>query len=145
MFAIHRFPNGSGMWLQGSLGSGIPKYQWEHCKVLSHQSAPNIAMGFPREMPYVPDCLHSVWILLETEGNRRICCLSKPIKAKITDLLYIDDIKIYAASEGKLGRIMKETRRTMSDVGLQWYQNKCAVVHVKRGQLEVSSIVFWEL
>ena len=36
------------------------------------------------------------WKLKATEGYR----LSKPISAKITDVLYIGDMKMYAASEG---------------------------------------------
>ena len=80
--------------------------------------------------------LNSVaWKLKATEGYR----LSKPISAKITNVLHTDDMKMYAASEGKLGRVMKETRGTMSDIGLKWNERKCAVVHVKRGQLEDST------
>ena len=78
------------------------------------------------------------WQLKATEGYR----LSKPISAKITDVLYTDDMKMYAASEGKLGRVMKETRGTMSDTGLRTVERDEAcstVVHVKRGQLEGSA------
>ena len=45
------------------------------------------------------------WRLRETEGYR----LSKPIKVKVTDLLYIDDLTVFAASESKLNRVLKET------------------------------------
>ena len=39
-------------------------------------------------------CLNSVaWRLRATEGYR----LSKPIDVKVTDLLYIDDLKVFAA------------------------------------------------
>ena len=56
-------------------------------------------------------------------------------------MLYIDDMKMYAASEGKLGRVhvMKETRGAMSDFGVKWNEKKREVVHVKRGQLEDSA------
>ena len=81
-------------------------------------------------------CLNPIaWKLQETEGYT----LSKPIGAKITDLLYVDDLKVYAASEGKLKRVLRETRVAMEDVGLQWNERKCAVVHVKRGCLQESS------
>ena len=40
---------------------------------------------------------------------------------------------MYAASEGKLGRVMKETRGTMSGVGLHLNEKKCALVCVKLG------------
>ena len=37
---------------------------------------------------------------------------------KVTDLLYIDDLKVFAASESKLNRVLKETRGAMQDIGL---------------------------
>ena len=45
------------------------------------------------------------WRLRTREGYR----LSKPIKVKVTDLLYIDDLTVFAASESKLNRVLKET------------------------------------
>ena len=55
-------------------------------------------------------CLNPVaWRLRATEGYR----LSKPIGVKVTDLLYIDDLKVFAASESKLNRVLKETRGAM--------------------------------
>ena len=49
-----------------------------------------------------------------SEGYR----LSKPIGVKVTYLLYIDDLKVFAASESKLNRVLKETRGAMQDIGL---------------------------
>ena len=61
-------------------------------------------------------CLNPIaWKLRATEGYR----LSKPIGAKITDLLYVDDLKVYTAWEGKLERVLRETRVAMENVGLQ--------------------------
>ena len=75
-------------------------------------------------------CLNPVaWRLRATEGYR----LSRPIGVKAADLLYIDDLKVFAASESKLNRAPKETRGAMQDMGLHWNQKKCSVVHVKRG------------
>ena len=51
----------------------------------------------------------------------------------MTDLLYIDDLKIYAASEKKLNTVLRSTRGKTQDIGLQWNPKKCSVVHVKRG------------
>ena len=51
----------------------------------------------------------------------------------MTDLLYIDDLKIYAVSEKKLNTVLRSTRGKMQDIGLQWNPKKCSVVHVKRG------------
>ena len=59
-------------------------------------------------------CLNPIaWKLRATEGYR----LSKPIGAKITCVLYVYDLKVYAASEGKLERVLGETRVAMEDVG----------------------------
>ena len=75
-------------------------------------------------------CLNPIaWKISATEGYR----LSKPISFKVTDLLYIDDLKIFAASESKLNRVMNMVKTTMEDVGLAWNPKKCAVVHVRRG------------
>ena len=67
--------------------------------------------------------------LKATEGYR----LSRPIGSKITDLLYIDDLKIFAASQTKLATVMKSTQTAMKDMGLRWNPQKCSVLHVKGG------------
>lgn len=75
-------------------------------------------------------CLNPIaWKISATKGYR----LSKPIDTKFTDLLYIDDLKIFAASESRLSCVMKSVKTAMEDVGLQWNPKKCAVVHFKRG------------
>ena len=71
-------------------------------------------------------------MLKATEGYR----LSKPIGKAVTHLLYIDDLKIFAASREKLGRAMAAVRGAMKDIGLEWNERKCSVAHVKRGTLE---------
>ena len=69
-------------------------------------------------------CLNpNAWSLKATEGYG----LSKPLSTKVPDLLYIDDLKIYAASEKKLNTVLRvrSTRRKMQDTGLQWNSKKC--------------------
>ena len=73
-----------------------------------------------------------VWKLQASEGYR----LSKPINTKITDLLYVDDLKVYAASEAKLKVVLREVQKAMGDIGLLRNERKCAVVNVKRGCLQ---------
>ena len=71
-------------------------------------------------------CLNPVaWKIRAAEGYRT----SKPINNKVTGLLYIDDLKIFAASESKLERV----KSSMEDVGLKWNPKNCVVAHVKRG------------
>lgn len=65
-----------------------------------------------------------------TEGYR----LSKPLDLKITNLLYIDDLKIFAASENKLSTVLKVTKAAMQDIGLKWNAKKCSVTNVKKGE-----------
>ena len=73
-------------------------------------------------------CLNPIaWKISASEGYK----LSKPISVKVTDHLYIDDLKIFASSESKLNRVMESTKYAMEDVGLQWNSKKCAVVHVQ--------------
>ena len=54
----------------------------------------------------------------------------------LVDVLYIDDLKIFAASREKLRRVMVAVRGTMKDIGLEWNKRKCSVAHVKIGTLE---------
>ena len=76
-------------------------------------------------------CLNTVaWKLKATEGYK----LSKPIALKISNLLYIDYLKIYAASESKLNTVLKTTKDAMKDIGLEWNSKKSSVANIKRGK-----------
>ena len=56
--------------------------------------------------------------------------MSKPISLKITDFLYIDDLKVFAASESELRRVLRSVKDDMECVGLKWNEKKYAVAHV---------------
>ena len=57
-------------------------------------------------------CMNSIaWKVRATEGHM----LSRPISIRVTDLLYIDDLKIFAASESKLNTVLKSTKSAMED------------------------------
>ena len=137
MFSQHRFPK----WI-GNVVARLTRKWNTKISVRTLQGAETseriqFNKGLPRGDALCPRLftlsLNPVaWKLKATEGYH----LTKTISAKITDVLYADDMKMYAVSEGKLGRVMKETRGTMSDVGSKWNERKCALVHVKRGQLE---------
>ena len=45
--------------------------------------------------------------------------LSRPVSTRITDLLYIDDLKVFAASESKLHQALTTTQAAMRDIGLE--------------------------
>ena len=70
---------------------------------------------------------------MEVKGNRSLK-LSKPIALKITNLLYNDDLKIYAAPESKLYTVLKTTRDVMKDIGHEWNSKKSSVANIKRGK-----------
>ena len=42
-----------------------------------------------------------------------------PISLKITDLLYIDDLKVFAASESKLRRVLRSVKDDMKCVDVK--------------------------
>ena len=72
-------------------------------------------------------CLNPIaWKISASEGYR----LSKPIDTKVMDPLYIDGLKIFAASESSC--VMKSVKTVMEDLGLHWNPKKCAVVHLMR-------------
>ena len=47
-------------------------------------------------------------------------------------MLYVDDLKVFAASEAKLNTVLRATSTAMQDIGLQWNPKKCTVIHVRR-------------
>ena len=131
MTDVHRLP----IWLGGKLCAS-----WNTRVVATTSQGRETSRkirfmkGLPQGDPLCPRlftlCLNPVaWRVRETEGYR----LSKPIEVKVTDLLYIDDVEVFASSERKLNRVLKETRGAMQDVGLHWNKKKCSVVQVKRG------------
>ena len=68
-------------------------------------------------------CLSPVaWKLCSTEGYR----LLRPVGSKVTNLLYIDDLKVFAASQAKLNIVLKMTKEAMEDIGLQLNPKECS-------------------
>ena len=139
MFALHRFPTWIGNLIARLCGRWNTKITAVTKQGVEISERIAFRKGLPQGDALCPRlftlCLNPIaWKLKASEGYR----LSKPISAKITDLLYIDDLKIYAASEAKLEWIMKGVRNAMEDVGLQWNERKCTVVHVRRGRLQES-------
>ena len=91
--------------------------------------------GLPQGDAFCPRlftlCLNPVaWLLRATEGYK----LSKPISTKVTDLLYIDDLKVFASSESKLHKVLTTTQAAMRDIGLELNPKKCSIINVKRGK-----------
>ena len=131
---VHRFPG----WLCDVVTK--PCGSWSTrivatTKLGSKTSRPiNFKKGLPQDDTLCPRlftlCINPVaWKLSATEGYK----LSKPIGSKVTHLLFIDDLKVFAESEVKLYRVLKLTKSAMEDIGLQWNPKKCNVVYVKKG------------
>ena len=47
--------------------------------------------------------------------------------------MYIDELKVLVASEAKLNWVLRVTKAAMGDNGLAWNENKCDMVHIKKG------------
>ena len=61
--------------------------------------------------------------------------LGKPMQGKMTNRLFVDDLKVYAKSKQKLIKVLSDTKSQMMDAGLVWRDAKCAVLHLKRGKV----------
>ena len=55
---------------------------------------------------------------------------------KVTHLLYIDKLKIFASSATKLERVTTTVTYGMECIGLRWNEKKCTIPNVKRGSLD---------
>ena len=110
MFSLHRFPK----WI-GRLIARLSD-KWRNTRIvirtqegLEVSQRISFRRGLPQGDALCPKlftlCLNPIaWKLRATERYR----LSKPLNAKITNLLYVDDLKVYAASEGKLEGVFSE-------------------------------------
>jgi len=135
MIKIHRFPE----WICNTI-TNLSK-TWNTRIVTTtrqgHEQSEIIRFhkGLPQGDALCPRlftlCLNPfAWKLKATDGYK----ISKPISTKITNLLYIDNLKIFAASETKLNTVLKATGNAMKDIGLKWNPKKCSVINIKRGQ-----------
>ena len=124
MFTLHRFP----IWFAKVM------------ERLANCWNTTIKKGLPQGDALCPMllilCLNPIaWKVRATEGYR----LSKPISTKITHLLYIDDMKLFAASENKLKRVMTVAKNGMESTGLKWNDKKSTVIQLKRGHVQQGS------
>ena len=54
---------------------------------------------------------------------------------KITHLLFVDDLKLYAKSENKISVVKKKVKEMYEDIGMPWGLEKCASLHIVRGKV----------
>ena len=62
-------------------------------------------------------------------------------KKKINHLLYIDDLKVYAKDEEEMVRCKNLVEEFSNDIGMEFGLDKCAVLHLKKGNITNSPIV----
>ena len=74
------------------------------------------------------------WELRRFEGYK----LSKPLKGKITHVLFIDDLKTYNNSQKSQCITMSHAKSIMQDAGLTWNVKKTKVANIKRGIADIS-------
>ena len=83
-----------------------PGLQRIRSKGVKHLGQLDLLKASDRGMPFALiflDCLKPVaWLLSAFQGYR----LSKPLETKVTHLLYVDDLKVFAASEAKLNTVL---------------------------------------
>ena len=81
-------------------------------------------------------CLSSTaWYIRSTEGYS----ISKDKNRKVTQNLFVDDLKTYHKSQSKATLITNTVKRMFEDIELSWGLQKCAAVHIKKGKLMSSS------
>ena len=61
--------------------------------------------------------------------------LSKTIQLKITQMLFIDNIKLFTGNERELYPALKEVKLCLKDLNMSLGNDKCAVMTVKSGEL----------
>ena len=137
MFSVHRFPQWIGNLIERLSAKWNTRISIRTRQGTELSERILFARGLPQGDALCPKlftlCMNPIaWKLQASEGYR----LSKPINTKITDLLYVDDLKVYAASEAKLKVVLREVQAAMGDIGLLWNERKCVVVNVKRGCLQ---------
>ena len=58
---------------------------------------------------------------------------------RINHLLYMDDVKMYAKNRNELDSMMNTLRIFSGDIGMQFGLDKCAILLMKRGEIETGS------
>ena len=134
MMILHRFPTWLCRTIESLCNSWNTKVVAKTKQGIEKSEVIQFRRGLPQGDALCPRlftlCMNLVaWKLRASEGYK----LSKPLSTKITDLLYVDDLKAFAASEIKLNKVLKSTKSAMQDIGLEWNPKKCATVHVRRG------------
>ena len=132
MMAIHKFPSSIEACVKNLYYSWNTRIVAKTKNGLETSEKIRREKGLPQVDALCPRlltlCLNPVaWVLKATEGYK----LSKHISTKITDILYIGYLKVFAASESKLHRVLTTTQAATRDIGLELNPKKCSIINVK--------------
>jgi len=116
MMVLHRFPN----WLCEVICKLCNSWNTRIVANTLHGLKPIV---FKKRLPQGDALCPRLFTICLNPVARKISAsegykLSKPISARVTDLLYIDDLKVFAASETKINRVLESTQAAMEDIGL---------------------------
>lgn len=57
--------------------------------------------------------------------------MSQLLQTEVTDLLFVDDLKVFAQSQTKLNKVIMSTQEALKDIGLDLNPKKYSVANVK--------------
>ena len=131
MMVVHRFP----IWIRKVVTKLCNS--WNTKIVTTTKIGPEVSdvIHFNRGLPQGDSlCLRLFTICLNPVAWKlHVDSLNQSVPKSHIYLLYIDDLKVFAASTQKLRTVMKSTRTAIQDIGLEWNPKKCSVVNIKRG------------
>ena len=99
----------------------------------------NMGEGFFRATHYPLSCSASVLSQLPISLNEKIS--DKIGKNKVSNLLYIKDLKIYAKDYVQMERCKAMIQEFSNDITMEFGLEKCAVIHMRKGEVFDSPIV----
>nr|CAH7763875.1 unnamed protein product [Callosobruchus chinensis] len=79
-------------------------------------------------------CLNPIFNTLNNTHHGFNIRHQKVNQHKINHVLYMDDLKLYAATEVKLRELLRITGLCTSDVRIEFGMSKCKALHINKGQ-----------
>ena len=111
MMQVHRFPE----WMVGVMHNLSKSWNTRVVTTTRRGREKSEMIKFNRGLPQGDALCPRLFTLCMNPIVRKVRAtegymLSRPISTRVTDLLYIDDLKIFAASESKLNTVLKSTK-----------------------------------
>ena len=111
MMRVHRFP----AWMVGVMHNLSKSWNTRVVTTTRRGREKSEMIKFNRGLPQGDALCPRLFTLCMNPIVRKVRAtegymLSRPISTRVTDLLYIDDLKIFVASESKLNTVLKSTK-----------------------------------